>query len=116
MPLDETLHMSGHLPLAYSAVLQHTQSWVQMPTNACGRMICKYMGQKGSTAILTSAGIRPVVNLSITTGKKVCKQGIHSGFETYVTRKKKETKQKKKFHTSSSFIGGGGGGNRDSAK
>ena len=41
-------------------------------------MICKYMNRKGLAAMLTSiqlAGATPEVNLRITTGEKVCKQG-----------------------------------------
>ena len=65
--------------------MQHGQSWVQTPTNACEHMICKYMDQKCSAAMLTSvqlAGATLEVSLRITTGEKAHKQGIHPGFET----------------------------------
>ena len=32
----------------------HRQSWVWTPTKTCGHMICKFMDQKGLTAMVTS--------------------------------------------------------------
>ena len=65
----------------------------QTSTNACGH-VCRYVDQKGSAAMLTpiqSAGVAPEVNLrnSLHAGDKVCKRGIHPGFETQGRRHQK---------------------------
>ena len=71
--------------------MRHARSWVQIHTNGCEHMICKYMDQKDLAAMQTSiqsplqtsiqsVSVIPEVNLRITTGEKAHKQGIHPGF------------------------------------
>ena len=70
-----------------NVVLWHAQSWVQILTNICGYMICKYMDWKGSATILAtkrSVGVALEVNLRnpLHIHDKACKWGMHPGFET----------------------------------
>ena len=77
--------------VVYSAVLAACSIDVhgfdpQTSTNACW-YVCKYIGQKGFAAMLTSiqsAGVAPEVNLRnpLCAGEEARKQGIYPGFET----------------------------------
>ena len=79
--------------LVAQTVVGSRPSSTQISTNAY-RHVCKYVDQKGSTAMLTSiqsAGVAPEVNLrnSLYAGEEACKRGIHPGFETQGRRHQK---------------------------
>ena len=73
-----------------SAVPRHAQLVMgSNPTDACGHMICKFLDQIGSVAMMIdkrSAGATPEVNLQ---GNKACKWGSHPGFGTHGRHHKK---------------------------